>query len=149
MRQRTTLHAVRLLPFAAMLLALTACSEPPPEVEAKPRVVRTTVVQKKADAVPTTMAGVSKAATESNLSFRVGGTLASVPAKVGQVVRRGQTLARLDPVEARIGRGGLLRPVRQGRPRRPQSQGEGQERGPGSPGLRASDRTPAHSSRRR
>lgn len=41
-------------------------------------------------------AGISKAASEQNLSFRVAGTVTSVEVAVGSSIRRGQVLTRLD-----------------------------------------------------
>ena len=41
--------------------------------------------------------GKAKATQEANLSFRVNGTLIQFPAKVGDEVKKGQTMARLDP----------------------------------------------------
>jgi RND family efflux transporter MFP subunit len=41
--------------------------------------------------------GKAKATQEANLSFRVNGTLNKFPAKVGDEVKKGQILARLDP----------------------------------------------------
>jgi RND family efflux transporter MFP subunit len=44
-----------------------------------------------------------RARTESRLSFRVGGKLVARPAEVGQRVRNGQALARLDATDLRLG----------------------------------------------
>ena len=41
--------------------------------------------------------GKAKAAQEANLSFRVAGTLNEIPVKVGDEVKQGQLLAKLDP----------------------------------------------------
>ncbi|MEL6989729.1 MAG: efflux RND transporter periplasmic adaptor subunit [Bacteroidota bacterium] len=43
--------------------------------------------------------GLAKAQNEANLSFRVGGTVNKVFVKVGDKVRRGQTLASLDATD--------------------------------------------------
>jgi pyruvate/2-oxoglutarate dehydrogenase complex dihydrolipoamide acyltransferase (E2) component len=44
-----------------------------------------------------------RARTESRLAFRVAGKLAERPAEVGQRVRAGQVLARLDPADLKLG----------------------------------------------
>jgi RND family efflux transporter MFP subunit len=44
-----------------------------------------------------TFPGKAKATQEANLSFRVNGTLSQFPGKVGDEVKRGQLMARLDP----------------------------------------------------
>ncbi len=49
-----------------------------------------------------TFSGVAKSGIESNLSFKVAGTVQQVPVKVGDVVRRGQLLARLDPENSQL-----------------------------------------------
>jgi len=41
--------------------------------------------------------GVTRASNESNLSFRVGGIITTLNVKVGQRVKKGQLLARVDP----------------------------------------------------
>lgn len=92
-----------LLTSALLAIGLYGCGEPPPPVEQKPRVVRTRVARPMAKAVPAVLAGVAKAGIESNLSFRVGGTIDALPARVGRVVRPGDVLGRLDPVDLELG----------------------------------------------
>ncbi len=46
-----------------------------------------------------TFAGTAQAGTESNLSFRVAGTLQRLLIKVGDQVKRGQILSQLDPTD--------------------------------------------------
>ena len=43
--------------------------------------------------------GRAKAAEEVNLSFRVGGELQALPIDVGEVVKRGDVMAQLDPAD--------------------------------------------------
>jgi len=78
---------------------LLACSEEQPTVEPTPRPVRTLVVENYTETIPFVLAGVARAGIESNLSFRVPGTVTTLPAKVGGRVRRDQILGRLDPVD--------------------------------------------------
>lgn len=44
-----------------------------------------------------TFAGTSKAGEETQLSFKVSGTMRRKPVKVGDTVKRGQLIAELDP----------------------------------------------------
>jgi RND family efflux transporter MFP subunit len=57
------------------------------------------VVQRTGGGVTRTLAGVARAGVESRLSFRVSGTVESVGVALGDRVRRGQELARLDPTD--------------------------------------------------
>jgi multidrug efflux system membrane fusion protein len=94
---------MRALPSVGALILLScgllACASDEPTVEAPPRPVRTIIVEKYADTVPFILAGVARAGIESNLSFRVPGTVTALPAKVGARVARGQILGGLDPVD--------------------------------------------------
>jgi len=81
------------------VIALAACERDEPVVETPPRPVRTLVVETHSDTIPSVLAGVARAGVESNLSFRVSGTVTNLPAVVGRRVRRGQVLGRLDPVD--------------------------------------------------
>ncbi|MCY4158523.1 MAG: efflux RND transporter periplasmic adaptor subunit [Bacteroidetes bacterium] len=49
-----------------------------------------------------TFPGVARAASEQNLSFRVGGTITSVDVNVGSIVRKGQILMRLDSGDLKL-----------------------------------------------
>jgi RND family efflux transporter MFP subunit len=49
-----------------------------------------------------TFSGVAKSGVESNLSFKVPGTVASIPVKVGDKVSAGQLIARLDQEDYRL-----------------------------------------------
>ncbi|MDF1696142.1 MAG: efflux RND transporter periplasmic adaptor subunit [Saprospiraceae bacterium] len=46
--------------------------------------------------------GLAKAQQEANLSFKVGGTINNIPVKVGDLVRKGQVLARLDATDYQV-----------------------------------------------
>jgi RND family efflux transporter MFP subunit len=84
--------------LAAAALLLGACQEPPP-VETVLRPVRYERVSTSQEARTRTFAGVARASVESNLSFRVPGTVERVAVSVGQQVRRGDTLAIMDPTD--------------------------------------------------
>jgi multidrug efflux system membrane fusion protein len=82
-------------------LALVACApkdEPIAKVD-PPRPVRTMVVQPAAAAQTVQLPGEVRPRVESRLGFRVGGKLASRSVSVGDRVRAGQELARLDPTD--------------------------------------------------
>ena len=90
-----------LLSLAAGCLLAPACAtEPPPVAEQQNvRPVRY-VLARAADARRTrTFAGVARAGSESSLSFRVGGMIAGVDVGVGNRVRAGTPLARIDAVD--------------------------------------------------
>jgi RND family efflux transporter MFP subunit len=81
------------------VVALVGCGEPPPEAEPTLRPVRFTVAQPSGAAETRTYAGVSRAGVESELSFRVSGTVERVAVAVGTAAVKGQVLARLDPTD--------------------------------------------------
>ena len=85
---------------AACLLAPSCAMEPSTDVEQQTvRPVRYALAQA-ADARRTrTFAGVARADSESSLSFRVGGMIAGVDVGVGDRVRAGAPIARVDAVD--------------------------------------------------
>jgi RND family efflux transporter MFP subunit len=84
-------------------LALAACSRPVPQPPAV-RAVRTVTVDP-AGAQPTQQfAAEVRARTESRLSFQVGGKLVERFVNLGEPVRAGQLLARLDAQDLQLGR---------------------------------------------
>lgn len=82
-----------------LLVVLSACGNeaPPREPELRPvryqRVARGTIEGTR------TFVGVARAGTEADLSFRVPGTVEAVECALGEKVKRGQVLARLDSVD--------------------------------------------------
>ena len=95
----------RLLRLAAasigLPLLLMACSRPAPQPEAL-RTVRTLIVAPAAVGGQQDYAAEVRARSEVRLGFRVGGKLASRQAEVGQWVKAGDVLARLDPEDLRL-----------------------------------------------
>lgn len=79
--------------------SLAGCGGEPPAAEPKLRPVRTILVETTSAGLTRTLAGVARAGVESRLSFRVSGTAQSVNVSLGDRVRRGQVLARLDPTD--------------------------------------------------
>lgn len=93
--------AVSLSSMAAAGLLLTGCSEPPaPPAVAKP--VFVTTVAQTASAQSRTFTSVVRARVESDLGFRTGGKVVERLVEVGDSVKAGQVLARLDPADYRL-----------------------------------------------
>lgn len=82
--------------IALLLFNLSACTAEKPEQKAPLRGVRSLVVQSDQVVSERSFSGVSVAATETKLSFRVGGQLESLNVKVGQQVKKGELIATLD-----------------------------------------------------
>jgi RND family efflux transporter MFP subunit len=78
---------------------LAGCGSEPPATAPELRPVRTVRVEATGGGLTRTLAGVARAGVESRLSFRVSGTALSVDVSLGDRVRRGQVLARLDPTD--------------------------------------------------
>lgn len=85
------------------VLALSSCqraSEPPaPEI----RPVRVIKIDQRSGADTVTLTGTVQAQTEINQSFRIEGRLSERSVNVGDNVRPGQVIARLDPHNEEIG----------------------------------------------
>jgi RND family efflux transporter MFP subunit len=103
-RQRrlvTTVTPVALL-LATTVLTLPACSNEPPEVVERLRPVRAVQVYSTGGQRSRTFSGVAVAGVETNISFKVGGTIQQLAVNVGTVVRKGQLLAELDPTDYQL-----------------------------------------------
>ncbi|WP_310389670.1 efflux RND transporter periplasmic adaptor subunit [Roseateles sp.] len=94
-----TLHRPSLRVTAALmsLIALTACNRtveaPPPEV----RPARVMTIDKLASSGKVALTGTVQAQTEINQAFRIDGRLIERTVDIGDTVRPGQLIARLDP----------------------------------------------------
>lgn len=82
----------------AVLFSLVGCEEEAEEPELI-RPVRYVEVMGRDAARQRTYSGVAKAGQESRLSFQVSGQVLSVPVNVGDVVKKGETIARMDPTD--------------------------------------------------
>lgn len=96
------------MPRSALLIAalaaaavLAGCSRPAPAPEPV-RSVRTLKVAPESAGMSHEFAAEIRARTESRLSFRVGGKLTERPVQLGDTVRKGQVLARLDPADLKL-----------------------------------------------
>jgi RND family efflux transporter MFP subunit len=93
-------NRLELLVAWGVLAALAGgCAEEVPEAPPQLRPVRVHEVTRGGDVATRTLAGVARAGLESRLSFRVRGTVEQVAVDLGDAVRRGQVLARLDPTD--------------------------------------------------
>jgi RND family efflux transporter MFP subunit len=82
----------------AAVLAMVGCED----VQEAPEVIRPVryeVVEGSDSATRRTFSGVSKSGQESRLSFQVSGQVLEVPINVGDTVKKGDTIARMDPAD--------------------------------------------------
>lgn len=90
-----------------------ACEEAPVDVQPLVRPVRYAEVVAQGETEARTYSGTARAELETDLSFRVGGTLTRRPVNVGSEVGRGDLLAELDDTDLRVrldeARAGLAR----------------------------------------
>lgn len=92
----------KIVALAVLALFLAACSEAPPP-PAAPKLVRTLKVGAGAtatDGAQRSYSGEVRARIETTLGFRVAGKIVERRAELGQAVKAGQVLARLDPTDA-------------------------------------------------
>ena len=83
------------------VVLMMGCSRPPPAPEPV-RAVRTLTLANDSAGSSQEFAAEVRARTEMRLGFRVGGKMISRSAEVGQRVRAGQVLARLDAVDLKL-----------------------------------------------
>ncbi|MEP6876879.1 MAG: efflux RND transporter periplasmic adaptor subunit, partial [Burkholderiales bacterium] len=96
-----TFPAVSLLAVAAACVQLTGCGGPPAPVAVVKPVFVTTVTQA-ASAQTRSFTSVVRARVETDLGFRTDGKVVDRLVEVGDVVKAGQPLARLDPADYRL-----------------------------------------------
>jgi membrane fusion protein, multidrug efflux system len=81
----------------AVAMLLAGCQEPaPPPPEARP--VRTVTVERRAGGEPVSLTGQIRAQDEVSLAFRIDGRMLERRVNIGDRVRAGQLVARLDPL---------------------------------------------------
>lgn len=97
-----TLRTIGLLAAAlALMVALTGCKENKPMAEA-PQPVRAMVVSLETAVGERAYVGTIRARYESDLGFRVAGKIAQRLVNVGDAVKTGQAIAKLDPVDLKL-----------------------------------------------
>jgi len=83
------------------LIALPGCKDEIPQKEMI-RPVRATQISDPAEFTNRWFPGQAKATQEVELSFRVAGPLVTLPVNVGDTVRKGQELAKIDPRDYQV-----------------------------------------------
>ncbi len=92
-----------LLPFALLSLFLTgSCSSEEEEQSEIIRPVRYIVVGENLTGKSRSFNGTAKAVSETELSFRASGIITEIKVQSGQVVKKGDLIARLDNLEAQL-----------------------------------------------
>lgn len=87
--------------MAAVALLLAACSDPPaPAAVVKP--VFVTTVTEALSRQTRSFTSVVRARVETDMAFRIGGKVVDRLVEVGDVVKAGQPLARLDPTDYQL-----------------------------------------------
>jgi RND family efflux transporter MFP subunit len=90
-------HTIRCLTLAAFAATALAACKPPEEAAApEARPVRTVTIEKRLAGDVVSLTGTVQAQTEVNLSFRIDGRMLERPVDVGNALRAGQLVARLD-----------------------------------------------------
>lgn len=96
---------LRFVPVVMMVLAIGACGKSPPPAAAeqqRPRPVLVSSVAMTPRETAVTYSGTVQARVQANLAFRVGGAVVERPVDIGDNVKVGQLLARLDPKDLRL-----------------------------------------------
>lgn len=103
MRFKTPLVGMFVITLAAT--SLFGCGEKPAESAAVPQVikaVKTHVVKGQTDSSERVLSGTTISSDEQALSFRVAGVIVELPIKVGDVLNKGDVVARLDSADYEI-----------------------------------------------
>jgi RND family efflux transporter MFP subunit len=98
---KRTSHLVRVAAIAGACALLAACSGPPAPAVA-PRPVFVTTVTQASAAQTRAFTAVVHARVETDLGFRTGGKVVERLVEVGDAVKAGQVLARLDPADYQL-----------------------------------------------
>ncbi len=81
------------------VLILAACGKKPVETGVPPTAVRTAIATTGPASPPIDGNGVVATRDESRLSFKVGGVISRIRVQEGELVRKGQVLAEIEPAE--------------------------------------------------
>lgn len=93
---------LRCFGLAALLALLAGCGEEAPAPELPLRTVRHVAVTPEPGLRVRSFSGVSRAAQQASLSFKVAGTISALDATTGGRVRKGQVIAELEPSGFRL-----------------------------------------------
>ena len=100
LKQRENCFQNLLLSGVGLLLFSACAAEPPPEAPIRP--VRVQEVLSTSGIRLRTFSGITQAGHEAHMSFKVAGTIESLPVSVGNIVESGQLLATLDPADFKL-----------------------------------------------
>lgn len=96
-RVKSMVRIVRIAGLIAPIAALlAACGQEPESREPQIRPVRTVTVEKREPSLPLVLTGRIASADEASIGFRIGGRVAERAVGVGDRVKAGQLLARLE-----------------------------------------------------
>ena len=90
------MHKLNSVFLIIVAILATGCSEPPPPAEPIVRPVRYQRVDRQGTEELRTFSGTARAAVETDLSFKVTGTVSELPVEVGDEVSTGQLIAAVD-----------------------------------------------------
>lgn len=93
---------MRILAPLCLAFFLLSCGEEPVETTRQIRPIKYAKIGQSEGGETHTFSGVAKAQNETNLSFKVAGTLSSVKVKLGDRVSKGQLIATIDPADYNI-----------------------------------------------
>lgn len=93
---------MRQLALLILMLSFVSCGKEPTETVKKIRPIKYSVIESSKGMESHTFSGVAKAQNETNLSFKVAGTLSSINVELGDRVRKGQLIATIDPADYNI-----------------------------------------------
>ena len=85
------------IPLTVLIAAAVAGCEKPAPPAAQVRPVRTVTVEHRAEGETVSLTGHVRARDQGSLAFRIDGRVIERPINVGDVVRAGQVVARLEP----------------------------------------------------
>jgi len=93
---------MRVLTLLSLTLFLFSCEEKSVETIKKIRPIKYSKIEQSTGLETHTFSGVAKAQNETNLSFKVAGTVSSVKIDLGDRVKKGQLIATIDPSDYNI-----------------------------------------------
>ena len=94
--------SIKNIPYLFVLLLFVSCTEEKKEVVEIIRPVRSEQVKKMGSATTNSFSGVAQSSKTTPLSFKVAGTLSKIYVQVGEQVKRGQRVARIDATDYRV-----------------------------------------------
>src|SRR5690349_5755500 len=98
----TSLRAIKAITLISMLPLLAACTEAAPSPQKIERPVQVQRVTFQAEEESREFVGVVRARYETDLGFRVAGKITTRVVNVGDRVRTGDVIARLDPEDLKL-----------------------------------------------